>query len=228
MAMKSIPALGRSGRQSGLSLIFALLGLVAMTLGAVALVRSVDTSVLALGNLAFRQSGVALATRGAEDAKEWLEAGDKMNTGSQLDNDVVASGYYATAMTNLDATAAGIGAAVPLARVDWDDNNCMVNGQAEAFAACLQAGPVKKYGSDEVRYIITRLCPLAGSVNAAGNFCARPPLPSKVDGQNRGGAGGIGGPLEVGLQEHSPYFRIVVRTKGPRGTVSFTETLVHF
>jgi hypothetical protein len=26
----------------------------------------------------------------------------------------------------------------------------------------------------------------------------------------------------------SPYYRVVVRTQGPRNTVSFTETIVHF
>ena len=45
-----------AGTQRGLVLFFALIALVAMSLAALALVRSVDTSTLISGNLAFRQA----------------------------------------------------------------------------------------------------------------------------------------------------------------------------
>jgi len=211
-------------RQRGISLVFALLALIALTLGAVALVRSVDTSVLALGNLAFRQAGVAVATRGTEDALAWMEAGDKVNDGT-LNNDIVGNGYYATSLDTLDVAAKAAGSATTLARVDWENDGCKVNGQDEASTACIQASPVKMYGSDEVRYVITRLCPVAGPDN---DRCARPPLPATTEGSARDGNKGLQGGIRTLPRDYSPYFRIVVRTKGPRGTVSFTETLVHF
>eukprot|EP01136_Pigoraptor_vietnamica_P031754 Opistho-1_new@92711 len=86
----------------GVALVFALLALVALSLGAVALIRSVDTGVLALGNLSFKQSGLASGSRRADDAMDWLAA----NMGTVvLDSDQPAQGYYASSLDTLDATA---------------------------------------------------------------------------------------------------------------------------
>lgn len=213
---------GSAQRQRGISLVFALLALIALTLGAVALVRSVDTSVLALGNLAFRQAGVAVATRGTEDALTWMTDGNKI-AAQVLWFDNAAAGYYATAYTNLDVAAKAAGSAQVLARVDWDNDGCKVNGQDEPSTACITASPVTKYGADEVRYVITRLCPIQGSETN----CARPPMPATTDSAAKDGDKQLNDDRFIG-SNFSPYFRIVVRTKGPRGTVSFTETLVHF
>lgn len=210
--------------QRGLSLIFSLLALVAMTLGAVALVRSVDTGVLALGNLAFRQAGVGAATRGTEDAINWLS--QNINNVA-LEGDVAGQGYYASSLETLDATGRAAGSDLLLARIDWENDDCKVDGAEVEAAACLSASPAKTYGADEVRYVITRLCPTAGK--AATLACAQPPLPGKPLVKDKGGGGvGPAGPRSGAKADLSPYFRIIVRSRGPRGTISYTETLVHF
>ena len=86
-------------KQRGLSLIFALLALLALSLGAVALVRSVDSGTTVLGNLGFKQETVASTERATQTAIEWLAA-----NATTLDANNTAVGYYASATDNLDAT----------------------------------------------------------------------------------------------------------------------------
>ena len=83
-------------KQGGIVLFFALIGLVVLMLAAVALVRSVDTSTVISGNLAFRQSATSSGDAGMEQAIAWITA----NTANVNANNV-AAGYY-TSITTLD------------------------------------------------------------------------------------------------------------------------------
>ena len=86
--------------QRGVSLLFALLALAAISLAAVALVRSVDSGVQVIGNLSFKQDATAAADRAAEVARAWLQA-----PGRDLLNDSTSGlGYYASSQDNLDPT----------------------------------------------------------------------------------------------------------------------------
>ena len=60
--------------QRGMSMLFALMALVILGLGAVALTRSVDTGTLIMGNLGFKQDTLAASSSGAEQAIAWLQA----------------------------------------------------------------------------------------------------------------------------------------------------------
>lgn len=213
-----------AGRQDGLSLLFALMALVALTVGAVALIRSVDSGVLALGNLAFKQSGVTSGAKGTESAVTWLSAN---LAGTTLDKDVPTAGYYATSKDSLDATRRTADAATPFAQVDWDDNNCVVNGKDISASGCIDASPAVTVGSDTVRYVITRLCAKELPYNDKDNSCAVPVVPPTteaavrgyVDNNNTGHNGG---------SATSPYYRVITRTLGPKSTVAYTETLIHY
>ena len=55
-------------KQRGVSLIIAMIALVAMTLAGLALIRSVDTSNVISGNLAFRQASLHATDVGVEAA----------------------------------------------------------------------------------------------------------------------------------------------------------------
>lgn len=220
--------MGTAGSQAGMSLIFALLALVAMTIGAVALVRSVDSGLLALGNLSFKQSGLTAGARATERAVGFLEANI---FGTLLDADVPAQGYYATSLDALDPTARSASTGVVLALVDWDANGCLINGEAVAPAACLQPSAEVAVGDDRARYIVTRLCSIPGAFNSIDpgtgqqQDCASPRVVGFAVADDKG-APKPGG--RIGAPSYSPYFRVITRTVGPRGTVSFTETLVHF
>jgi type IV pilus assembly protein PilX len=210
--------------QQGVALIFSLLALVALTLGAVALIRSVDSGVLALGNLSFKQSGLTSGAKGADAAIEWLTA----HVGeTALNADITASGYYATSMDSLDVTRRTVDFPQPYAQVDWDDNTCKVNGVSVASAGCHSPSAAMTVNGDTVRYIITRLCSKALPTYDAANSCAAPVVSSSTDALGRG-ALGYDTPEHTGSPSYSPYFRIITRTVGPKGTVSFTETLVRF
>ncbi len=211
--------------QRGLSLVFALLALVAMTLGAVALVRSVDTGVLALGNVAQKQSTLVAASRGAEDAVAWLQA-QLQASPSGLDADIGAAGYYASAMPTLDATGRGAQAmGDQLVRVNWDNDGCRVDGVEYDSANCLNASAAATYSGVSVRYVVHRLCVLPGPTGGA-NSCATPLTDGEALVRCTGGRAacppGMPGPPA------GPYYRVTVRALGARGTVTFTETLINF
>ncbi|MCV2350016.1 hypothetical protein [Paucibacter sp. Y2R2-4] len=212
-------------RQAGVALIFALLALVALTFGAVALIRAVDTNVLALGNLAFKQSGLTAGGRAAEQAMTWLAA-NIQNGG--LDNDLPGNGYYASSMNTLDIAARSADSANVQALVDWDDNGCRVNGRDVGEPTCVQASPAMQVGEESVRYVITRMCVAAGPIVMDDGSCARPPIPDLISGSDRGGGGESYGQQLSSDQAPAPFFRVITRSLGAKGTVTFTETMVHF
>ena len=59
--------------QQGVVLVIALIILVAMTLAGIALVRSVDTTNIIAGNIAFQQAAVHSGEAGAEAAIRFIE-----------------------------------------------------------------------------------------------------------------------------------------------------------
>ena len=78
----------RRARQAGVVLMMALIVLVAMTLAGIALVRSVDTSNIIAGNLAFKQAATNSGDTGVEAAAAWLAANS-----AALNNDASRPGY---------------------------------------------------------------------------------------------------------------------------------------
>lgn len=210
--------------QRGISLLFALLALAAMMLAAVALVRSVDSGALVLGNLGFKQDATGRADFVAERARAAI-----MGMADPTQDGPPGSGYYATSQDALDPTGRVTSAANKLAVVNWGDSDS---------CACVTATPatcsVCRPASDEVpglangvkaRYVVTRLCPSVGTVSDT-NACAKPAALaiSQSASKNEVKVGGETTPDAVALV---PYYRIIVRTVGARGAVSFTETIVY-
>lgn len=207
--------------QRGSALFFALIALVSLALASVALVRSVDTGTLIMGNLGFKQDATAASDQAADAAIAWITgnlAGSALNINNQ------AAGYYASSIEALDPT--GGGNDPNRALVDWNDDDCAYG----SFTTCFKPSPKADYGDDghavTARYVITRLCSTTGSPTAAGNSCVTPI--SKVGGKapSRGSVSYVTERLsEAG---GGPYYRIVVRAVGARGTTSYTETVLHF
>jgi type IV pilus assembly protein PilX len=209
--------IGRSARQDGVILIIALIALVLVTLAAVALVRSVDTGNIIAGNLAFRQGATAAGDAGTEAAIAWLQP--KIGT-ADLYQDIPDAGYYATSQDLMDMTG---GLHDPtLALVDWDFNNC--NGTAASD--CIRPAPALAVGAgNTLTYIINRLCTAPLDPNSPNNSCANY-MQSDMASAKRG-------ELKYGDDKRfeslpAEYYRITSRVKGPKNTISFVETLVHF
>lgn len=215
-------------RHRGASMLVALFALVLILLGAAALVRSVDTSTLIAGNLAFKQDTTESAGVGSEQAIAWIES--KMNTepSSFFESDYAAAGYYATSMENLDPTGANTSSSNKLRLVDWDDDNC-ASATSGSYLDCT----LKPWGNtsaitvngNSVKWIIMRLCKDVGPMTTI-NWCSKPPATTASGSANERGELSSGG--RIAGTESGPYFRIIVRTIGPRGTASFTETIIHF
>ncbi len=213
-------------RQRGVVLILTLIVLVAMTLAAIALVRSVDTGNVVAGNMAFKQGTAQAGDAGTEAAIAFLLSGGvggisiAGSTASYNDHPIAPNdGYYATGQ-DLDMTGNSHDPTRGL--VDWDSNGC--NGVASA--GCQTPAPaITTSGGYTVSYIINRLCSQAGDVTAMGNNC--------VTFLAQGAQSPVRGELKIGKDRRFSlvpieYYRITSRVSGPRNTVSYIETVVHF
>lgn len=212
--------------QRGISLVFALMGLVVLTLGAVALLRSVDTGLMVLGNLGFKQDSLAAASIGTESAINWIQ-GSTIDTLKQTQ---AALGYSAVAMSALEATGPRPDAdpASKAVLIDWLGNSCDVPGlNGRVVAVCNLPGFLPDVGNNKIRYYITRLCANEGLPDSS-NDCVKPIVLSATGSTSQRGALGYGSSVRFTDISPGTYFRIITRVEGVRGTVSFTETLVHF
>lgn len=198
--------------QRGIVLFLALVALVAMSLAAVALIRSVDTSTLIAGNLAFKQAATTSADAGV-DAAIVLLTGMRDGNGTK---DVLTD---ATHTFNITDTAARPGyhssadpALILTAEATWDDvNNILVGTDASG---------------NTVRYIIQRMCRNAGvaiqtadclfSAATEDGSGKQTPLPKDI-------CDGPGCPVAG----QTPQIRITVRVTGPKNTLSYVQAFVY-
>lgn len=202
--------------QKGVVLFIALIVLVAMALASIALVRSIDTGNLIAGNMAFKQGATLAADGGTEAAIDWLTP---LNGTATLYTNNVAKGYYATSQGVMEPTNSHTSTTTPA--VDWDDNNC----SGLSFSVCVKPAPAITIGDNSVSYIINRLCEIEGDSNSVDNSC--------VTYQSSSSTSPKRGELKYGDDKRfeplpGPYYRVVSRVKGPRNTVSFVETIIHF
>lgn len=210
--------------QAGVSMLLSLIALVVLSMSAVALIRSVDTGSLIIGNLGFKQDTTESSAIGAQNAMTWLES----NQGA-LDSDIVVSGYYASSLEKLDPTGTTTSAANQLELVDWDGTGDCPDAKAGTFSACTKqpfplatnAGGSALVNGNTVQWIITRLCKSPGS----SDTCLKPQVAVATTASDRGELS-VGGRISDSVA--GPYYRIIVRSAGPRNTVSYTETIVHF
>ncbi|HEY8607816.1 MAG TPA: hypothetical protein VIM12_11945 [Noviherbaspirillum sp.] len=207
----------RAPAQRGLSLLIVLVALTVMSLAAVGLIRMVDTGALVAGNVAFKQGTTLAADSAVEGAITWLQAN---NTGVALNQKNEAAGYYATSVEELDVT--GTSSRTTRVLIDWHDNDCAYAAE-NTYAKCLQPATENANNGYTTRYVITRMCKTEGEANKA---CAKP-LPGAGNQSPKRGEIKKGDEKRFAT-EAGPFFRIVVRADGPRNTVSYTESYVHF
>lgn len=189
-------------KQAGVTLVITLIVLVAMTLATIALMRSVDTTNIIAGNLAFQRATSLAADAGTEEAIR--VALPFLNTSGQLASANCTSGlgYNNIYEPNLEPPAPG---------VTWETwwNGLSARG-------CPKAMPQDALGNT-VSYIIERLC------NTAGECLLSPPM-STESGVCPGG--NVGKPGEPCQGPEYQYYRITSRSEGPRNTVSYVQTII--
>lgn len=200
-----------AARQRGLVLFFALIALVAMSLAALSLVRSVDTTTVIAGNLAFRQAATTSGDGGTEVALTALAA---INTANAAKN-VLMDGTHAL---NITSAAIGYYSNVDPA-LDPTLNTTWVDGVSSPESAADASG-------NRYRYIIQRMCRTANTVLSKTNCLfsgavknkdgMAVPLPSSMctgPGCPKGG--------------QSPLYRVTVRVTGPRNTISYIQAMLY-
>lgn len=206
--------------QAGVVLFFTLIALLAITLSAIALVRSMDTSVIAVGNLAFRESAVVGSDKAIEAARTWLLS----QSLTSLDNDMPGSGYYSNTPTN---TSTSSGITVDLTTrmtendtmddVSWDASS----GSWKAFV--MNNGAADANTGNKYAYIVNRLCREKGkSVNDPLQSCLDWNVGSSSYQSKSGGKYGQQN-LSSSLVVH---YLISVRVDGPKNTVSYVQAVI--
>ncbi|MEJ8845208.1 pilus assembly protein PilX [Variovorax rhizosphaerae] len=220
----------RRAAQRGVSLLFAMLTLAALMLTALALVRSVDTNTLLLGNIGFKQDATAAADQATRQAIAWL------TTHSASLNTNASSGYYAS---TLELASDGVTVKPPVdvtgrqqaslnrQLIDWDNNNCRYATSGTYTSCELKSASLSDINGNQASYVIFRLCSKPGAFPADTTISCATPLAS---------SGGVTtskeacdyGRCPITATSVQPYYRVVVRVLGARNTASFTETIVHF
>ncbi|MBS0348513.1 MAG: hypothetical protein JSR69_18870 [Proteobacteria bacterium] len=203
----------KPSRSAGAVLAIVLVVLVVMMLGGVALLRSVDTSALLSGNLAFKRDTVNRSTIGLNEAFKVMKS---LNFATYAESN---AGCAAGACTD---AAKWLAMNYSPRLLETDANGIpVVMADATAFDAKFSTikpidtlpGKKEKDGS-LIRFLIERMCTDFGPSNE--NVCAVSDR-VQVGGDTRNSPIGA-----VSL----PLYRITVRSDGPRNTQTYAQAIV--
>lgn len=197
-------------RQRGVVLFIALIVMVAMSLAAIALIRSVDTTNVLIGNLAFRQSSILPANMAVEQAA------------AALFPEAAPTGVPAIADTTADLPAENYFAS-------WQNSDdprgvptlLQTRTNAAALAKTLDALDnanvnVAVANRTVVRYVIERMCLAPGPAGPA-NCDMMPPKQSP---------GTTVHDESTTKLNPIPFYRVTVRVDGPQNTSSFLQAML--
>lgn len=204
----------RDRRQRGTALFMALIMLVAMSIAAVSLVRSVDTTVTIAGNIAFQQAALQASDYGIEAAAQDLktkvrESPWKVDGTCQLPGGSrTVSNYFptmfATASTMGNPTIGGRAYAIPgVPTLDWDKVACVEDSRIPA--------------GYRVQYVIDRMCTDTLQIANRAESCVS-------DNPEEGGSRRAGSPRITGAS--SIRYRLTVRVTGPNNAQSFVQVML--
>jgi type IV pilus assembly protein PilX len=186
-------------QQQGVVLFIALIALVVMSLAAVALIRSVDTSTIIAGNLSSKQSATTSADSGVETAIAWMASLPDLTV---LNADNAAQGYYSTQSVNPTT-------------LSWNATNSQAATGSSIVAGTDGSG-------NTIRYVIQRMCQNAG-VPSAGN-CLLGAAIANGSSQSVVDATGAGANTST---NQSPVYRVTARVVGVKNTISFIQAFVY-
>ena len=219
-----------SGRQQGIVLLIALMVLVVLSLAGLALMRTVDTTNLVAGNLAFQRSATFSAETGVETAITRLWAAVTAGP-TVLHEDHTGTGgwaYYASASKDTQPSARRYPGYKsygenPVTASDWDEYwVTAINPNPEAGPVCKERACILATDGvgNTVSYTIQRLCDKEGDPANDTTGCVPSPSVYAKSGNSSGSQNTtFPGKSQV-------YYRITTRVTGPRSTVSYVQTIV--
>jgi type IV pilus assembly protein PilX len=190
-----------AARQRGVVLIFSLIVLLILAIGAVALLRSVNSSLLSAGNLAFHRDLVNQGEQAVSSVMtEFKTNGPPLNGATTAD--LPAANYKSSVLpTNSQG--------VPLALLD---DTAGPNGFLSVGVAANDIIPTPT-SQVTIRYVIDRLCTLTGSASSP-NCVQSTGLPT----------GGTANHNTAVAPPSATVYRVSVRVTGPRNTQTFLQT----
>jgi type IV pilus assembly protein PilX len=183
-------------RQRGVVLIFTLIILLILTIGAVALMRSMNTSLFSAGNLAFRRDLVNQGEQAVSTVITEFKSGGALSISTTDAASVPALNYSATMLAS---NAQG----VPSALLD-----------NTAFAAVATGADLTGATGDvTIRYVIDRLCNALGP--STGAQCVQ---------SSAAPTGGTANTTPGVPPPTATVYRLSARITGPRSTQVFLQT----
>ena len=196
-------------RQRGVVLFIALIVMVALSLAAIALIRSVDTTTTVIGNLAFRQASILPANMAVEEAAAALFQDADIAHVIRIpdrDSNLPAENYFASVQPCVNVVLCERGIPEQLQkRTAFTQTKMLVDASLSG-------------AQTEVRYVIERVCKSAAPPIAATNEnCDLLPPP---------------GPFGTTVGDKSltlpsvPYYRVTIRVDGPQNTASFVQAML--
>lgn len=189
----------RPHRQRGVVLLVALIVLVIMTLAGIALMRSVSTSGVIAGNLAFQQAATHSADIGVETAVAFLQS----SSAATLQTSVLSGAGVRYQAYRQD----------PAANQTWE--NFWTTGIPPGAINTLAADAA----GNTVAYVIQRLCNGEG-IPVTNVACSTSPVNNGSSGNSQGaGVTALQAPPQI-------YYRITTRVSGPRNTSSYVQVVV--
>ena len=204
--------------QRGVALFFALIALLAMSLTAVAMIRSVDTSTMIAGNLAFKQTTAASGDAGIEAAINWLTETQTANNTVNIYNDATHpfnisgggalfpnAGYYSAVDPDLSLTDGSV--------LLWDDTDSLLIGTDNS--------------GNTSRYIIQRMCRNA-NMKIEDTNCLYSGAIEDGSGKSTPTPADVCDGPGCPLAGQTPMIRITTRTTGPNSnTISYIQAFVY-
>jgi len=185
-------------QQSGVTLVITLIVLVAMTLATISLMRSVDTSNIIAGNLAFQQAASHAADAGIEEAARVLLP--QVVAAHQLGcTGGCPPGYISWHNADLEPPHVSW-------KTYWD------NVAASAITLVTDAN------GNSVSYVVESMCDGLGQTPE----CLK--APPSMSG-NCGGSD-LGAGSQECLATTRYYYRVTSRVTGPRNTVSYIQAML--
>ena len=191
---------GGAGGQQGVVLFVALIVLIVMTLAGLGLMRQLGVGTSIAGNVAFKESATAVADRGAEVALQWLSL---PATNASLTS--VPDGYDSSWGAGFDPNAFAWGPGFSITIVP----------PLPAALDFAQTG-------SQTDMVIQRLCatPNMSSLDPAQR-CSDSLVPNPLRSH-----GGPGYGSTMPAMTPAPFYRVTTRVRGPRNTVSVTQTML--
>lgn len=207
--MNAAPPTPFRHQQRGVVLVFAMIALVIMLIGAVAITRSMNSSQFNIGNIGFKRDLANQSERAVQMAMNAVRTGGLLADPSLRIANLKTANYSAVKLAD---NPQGI-PTILLA----DDTTFATVGTAADIDTGLNV---------KVRYVVDRLATTAGACSAATCVFANQTVfggssSEWINSQTNSGAANNANPSAVPQQ---PVYRLTVKVTGPRNTLSFFQS----